>query len=423
MWPLKTLPVFLINLPARVRLSIVVLAFLICLGIYWVILPLTQTGAILIIPVSLAAWMFGYRWTFVWMGITVLAAVGARSLILGTIYWPPSVLRMTLANALALLFIGLLISCLHHMVDEVVAAQLKTLQAEQAFEGQRQLNQLKDQFILNVNHEIRTPLTEVYGFLELLNDNYEQLDATRRARFCHKAMEGCEELILLVNNVLDSAHVSSDVKPPRLEELSVAQAVREVIENLEPRKEQEHSIHLDISEQLTIRADQQYLHQILLNLLSNAFKYSPTQTAVIINATLSESTIQGTDNPPQVCISVKDAGPGIPPAELPLLFGKFVRLKRDLSGPVRGSGLGLYISKQLVEAMSGHIWVESSGRAGEGSRFCFTLPSAAYPSLPTRINTLVSPSIHPSSKGNVTAQQGVPGDAVPWPKRDGKRAS
>jgi len=77
-----------------------------------------------------------------------------------------------------------------------------------------------------------------------------------------------------------------------------------------------------------------------------------------------------------ILISVKDVGPGIPPEELPLLFGQFVRLKRDLSGSVRGTGLGLYVSKQLVEAMKGRIWVESTGRVGEGSRFCFTLPAA-----------------------------------------------
>jgi len=71
---------------------------------------------------------------------------------------------------------------------------------------------------------------------------------------------------------------------------------------------------------------------------------------------------------------VKDEGPGIPANEVPLLFGKFVRLQRDLSGSIRGTGLGLYISKNLVEAMKGRIWVESTGREGEGSRFCFTLP-------------------------------------------------
>jgi signal transduction histidine kinase len=84
-----------------------------------------------------------------------------------------------------------------------------------------------------------------------------------------------------------------------------------------------------------------------------------------------------------VCLSIQDAGIGIPPDELPLLFEKFVRLKRDLAGTTRGTGLGLYICKQLVQGMDGSIWVESSGRPGEGCRFCVTLPS-----FPASITTL-----------------------------------
>jgi signal transduction histidine kinase len=75
-----------------------------------------------------------------------------------------------------------------------------------------------------------------------------------------------------------------------------------------------------------------------------------------------------------VNISVEDLGPGIPPEDIPLLFGQFVRLKRDLAGAVRGTGLGLYVCKNLVEAMEGHIWVESPGIPGQGSSFGFTLP-------------------------------------------------
>ncbi len=77
-----------------------------------------------------------------------------------------------------------------------------------------------------------------------------------------------------------------------------------------------------------------------------------------------------------VRIQVQDEGPGIPPSEAPLLFGKFARLQRDLSGSIRGTGLGLYINKQLVESMGGRIWLESSGIKGEGSLFCFTLKMA-----------------------------------------------
>ena len=143
--------------------------------------------------------------------------------------------------------------------------------------------------------------------------------------------------------------------------------VQEVLAHLDPRDVQAYTIRLQVAEQVLVWADPQSLSHVLQNLLSNVFKYVPTQTIINIKAE------QPAPFSP-VCLSVQDAGPGIPPEELPLLFEKFVRLKRDLGGPTRGTGLGLYICKHLVEAMGGRIWVESSGRIGEGSRFCITLP-------------------------------------------------
>ena len=125
-----------------------------------------------------------------------------------------------------------------------------------------------------------------------------------------------------------------------------------------------------------VLADKQYVHQVLLNLLSNAFKYSPMDTPIEVSARKYDNSTAKANNNSLVCVSIQDAGPGIPPTEAPLLFGKFVRLKRDLVGSVRGTGLGLYISKQLIEAMGGNIWVDSSGVVGQGSRFSFTLPNA-----------------------------------------------
>jgi len=147
--------------------------------------------------------------------------------------------------------------------------------------------------------------------------------------------------------------------------------VQEALAACDPRIRQDYCLRVDVPEQLTVWADQHHLRQVLHNLLSNAFKYAPKHTGITIRA------VQDKASASQVCIRVKDEGPGIPADEIPLLFGKFVRLKRDLSGNVRGTGLGLYICKQLVEAMQGQIWVESAGKAGEGSEFCFLLPSVS----------------------------------------------
>lgn len=249
---------------------------------------------------------------------------------------------------------------------------------EGAYEQQRRLNEMKDQFILNVSHELRTPLTQVYGYLELLETFHHTLTSDKQMEYIQKATQGCEALLPLLNTILDAIGTGSHMTPPQAQELVVADLVREVLEEFEPVQRQEHPVRLEIAEGLVVQADPQSLCQLLRNLLNNAFKYTPPQTTVRVVATRCDPVAQHPDGASQVCICVQDTGPGIPPEDIPLLYGKFVRLKRDLAGSVRGTGLGLYISKQLVEAMGGSIWVESAGIAGQGSRFYFTLPAPAF---------------------------------------------
>ena len=278
---------------------------------------------------------------------------------------------------------------LHRKNQELSDAntQLETqaVQIASAYEEQRHLNDLKDQFLLNVNHELRTPLTEINGYLSLLSEYHGQLNEETQATFLSHAVHGCEELLHLVNNVLEAIRGDVNEKATLLESLSVDRVVREVLDLFEPQKRQQHNLKIAIPEQFTVCADRQYLHRILLNLLSNAFKYSPDGATITLSAQVVQNAAEASEGMlEQICISVQDAGQGIPQEEIPVLFGKFVRLKRDMLGTVRGTGLGLYISKQLVEAMGGHIWVESAGIPGLGSRFCFTLPTASYTSIAER---------------------------------------
>ncbi|MBA2287783.1 MAG: HAMP domain-containing histidine kinase [Ktedonobacteraceae bacterium] len=268
------------------------------------------------------------------------------------------------------------------VVSTSVNTMLDTLAEDKAiataYEQERRLSQLKDQFILNVTHELRTPLTEIYGYLELLSAYPEQLDTLTRASFISYAMNGCNDLMALISTIMDAKEINAEIAPPHLESCSLSRLINELLNGWNPQEMEAHPIHRAVPESLLVWADQYYVRRVLRNLLSNAFKYTPAGTPIVIEATLSEENKAGLrqHTPGQVSISVQDAGPGIPPGELPLLFQKFVRLKRDLSGSVRGTGLGLYISKQLVEAMGGQMWAESSGVQGEGSRFCFTLPEA-----------------------------------------------
>jgi signal transduction histidine kinase len=245
-----------------------------------------------------------------------------------------------------------------------------------AYEQQQYLSEMKDQILLNVSHELRTPLTEVYGYLELMSSYEDQLDEEAQKTFLCHAIEGCEELQLLVTTMLDTVCADTQPKSTSFQDTSVAQAVKDVLDLFSPRTLNHYQLEVSVPETLMVRADQQYLRQILRNLLSNAFKYTPPQTLITVDATFIESTCSDKSPAPAVCICVKDSGPGIAPEDIPQLFEKFARLKRDLSSATRGTGLGLYISKQLVEVMGGRIWVESAGIAGQGCRFCFTLPYA-----------------------------------------------
>lgn len=398
----KALSALYINPPMRVRLGIVVLSYMLSLTIFALVFLPSHNGSILAIPVALAAWLLKPRGVLISLGSLLVALFVLNSLSVGGIWWTPSLFLTFLSGSLGLLVEGAVISLARHAFDLAQAlglaqaAQFKAQQAEQqlalAYEQQRKLNQLKDEFILNVSHELRTPLTQVSGFLELLSDYHGHLDAATQATFLSNAKAGCQELMRMVGDMLAATQVSSAVNPPQLEVCSVAQVVRDVLHHLDPREAQGYDLQVEIPEDFIVWANQHYMRQILGNLLANAFKYCPKQTAVVISATLHQPPSRGTDTPPQVEISVTDAGPGIPPDELPLLFEKFVRLKRDLAGTVPGTGLGLYLSKQLTEAMGGHMWVESSGQAGAGSRFCFTLPAAPPASLEASMHQLASSS-------------------------------
>jgi signal transduction histidine kinase len=183
--------------------------------------------------------------------------------------------------------------------------------------------------------------------------------------------QACDDLLVLTNKILEVSEVDGDLVKISCEPIAVVPVVQEILTSFDPRVVQAYKLAVDIPEYMTVLADKQALQQVLRNLLSNAFKYAPKGTPVSIHAVVDEHS--------QVCIRVQDAGPGIPPSESALLFQKFVRLKRDLAGQVRGTGLGLYISKRLIEAMGGQIWAESSGVLEEGSCFCFTLPMACNP--------------------------------------------
>lgn len=283
------------------------------------------------------------------------------------------------------------------------------LTVARAFERERELTALKDQFIVDANHELRTPMMAVYGNIELaLALGQEAETADERTYLLQRALYSGDVVLGLLNSVLDagvlqSGHFSVLPKPVVLKPLVIAVLEtfdpREIGEpHLESQRANSRAVTVEIDPTLVVLADELRLRQILVNLLSNSLKYSAPGTPIVIDAhpvihEASEHATKRAEGDPfpefsgQAQISVKDQGLGVPPKDASRLFQRFVRLERDIAGSARGTGVGLYLCRELVGAMGGKIWLESSGVPGEGSTFTFTLPamSTASPEAPSSV--------------------------------------
>jgi signal transduction histidine kinase len=268
-----------------------------------------------------------------------------------------------------------------------IARLVATLEQEQ------QLVALKDLFIVSANHELRTPIMTLSNNLELLSRTLGQADPQEHRQMLDRAQRASKDLKDILSNVLDAGVSEAEVsKRLRLEALSVRTVVQQALDTFDPRELGEpwlerttlksRPVTLDIPPDLVIRADGGRTRQVLVNLLSNALKYSDPTTPIAISAHHLESNGRPAPEKPLVPagswvqINVRDWGLGVPPREQGLLFQRFVRLSRDAASATRGTGVGLYLCRVLIQAMGGHIWVESTGTPGQGSVFAFVLPAA-----------------------------------------------
>jgi signal transduction histidine kinase len=246
-------------------------------------------------------------------------------------------------------------------------------QLQKTYQELQELDQLKDQFLTTASHELRTPLTCVQGYLELLTLHDEALSLKQRQDFLHKAQYGCEELVMLLNTMMNAGRlgVEAESHPAHLECVSVHETIQRVLALIELQLTQEQrEVQVHVPVHLVVRADVEGLREVLLNISVNALKYSPAGSPLTFSARVCA------DCPSNVVISVTDKGKGIAPEDQAQLFQRFVRLERDRHSPVRGSGLGLYICRRLMEAMGGTIWIESTGVTGEGTTMHVRLPRA-----------------------------------------------
>ena len=243
----------------------------------------------------------------------------------------------------------------------------------------RQLDDLKDQFIASVNHELRNPVMAMHGYVELFRLTENRLSYPERAALIDQASQAGKELTALIKSILDVRRVDQAGEPFIPEPVDIHKTIETAIQLIDPREVQgqQRDLLLTIPAGMAIWGEPVRFQQILTNLFSNAVKYSAPGTAIEVEARLVvvAPTRRNQFPTPQVEITVRDHGLGIPPEQIPLLFNRFVRLPRDLASSVIGNGLGLYLCRVYAEAMHGSILVESSGVPGEGARFFLRLPA------------------------------------------------
>jgi signal transduction histidine kinase len=269
--------------------------------------------------------------------------------------------------------------------EEIIELQQREARAQQ-------LDALKDQFIVSVNHELRTPIMTMQGYIELLGELQNQVDPTERTTMLNRARAANEVLVHLVQSILDTRRIDKDADAFVPEPVALRPALYAAATLTDPNQGDSppRQLYVDVPEDLVVVGEKDRLQQVLTNLLSNAVKYSaagtPVRVAAHVDGAMQSSgpRPKGAPKPEKafVELTIQDYGLGIPPDQIPLLFRRFVRLPRDLASRTLGTGLGLYLCRVYVEAMGGTIWVESSGVSGEGSTFHIRLPQAPYDMAP-----------------------------------------
>lgn len=243
--------------------------------------------------------------------------------------------------------------------------QVRELELQATNRQLEKANRLKSQFLATMSHELRTPLNSIIGFSELLEDETYGILNNRQMKYIGNIVVSSKHLLQLINDILDLAKVESGtvgIHPERLSLSDAMSVVKNVVEPLAAKKDISLSVELHDNID-TITADPARLKQILYNLLSNAIKFTPSGGKVTIAASTYKEGIE---------ISVADTGIGIVEKDQQRIFSEFLQVEGTYARKYEGTGLGLALTRKLVELHGGRIWVESY--PGMGSRFTFTLP-------------------------------------------------
>jgi signal transduction histidine kinase len=291
--------------------------------------------------------------------IAVLAGLGV--LVLATQSAVPILALVLAATTVAL-------AALPVMFRQATLARLLEGQ-EQVVARLTELDQAKSDMIGTVSHEMRTPLTSILGFLELVLDDAGGTVPDDAKGMLRVAERNARRLQNLVGDMLMMSRLDAGGAAPATVPVEIARMLRRTVDSLQPFADsREVALAVTCDESMIVAGDPGQLERAFTNVIENAVKFSPAAGTVRVEVTPGPAA----DGTPTIVIAVSDSGMGIPPDELPLLFDRFFRASNARDGAVPGTGLGLAIVRGIVQAHHGDVSVES--RVGEGTTFRITLP-------------------------------------------------
>jgi signal transduction histidine kinase len=288
--------------------------------------------------------------------------------------------------------VGTLLAICSQAANAIHTAQLFE-QREEAYAELERVNKLRDEFLITASHELRTPLTAISGYASHLRRLGSRVTPQQVERSASKIASAAQQLTDMISNMMDAAKMGvvdnkMDLQMGPVHMFTVAEMAVNLL-NVNVEQQVTYSVPPDI----WVYGDALRLRQVTSNLLDNAAKYSPPQSTIRLEATvlplaevanlLPEGRFDSIELAAKghtlvVLVRVHDQGEGILPEDQQRIFEKFVRAPRSLTTPVRGSGLGLFISRRYIEAMGGWLWLERS-TPQFGSTFSFYLPTIKAP--------------------------------------------
>ena len=244
----------------------------------------------------------------------------------------------------------------------------RTSQLEEAVQVVEVASRAKSDFLSSMSHEFRTPLNAILGFSQVLQEEYFGRLNEKQAEYVTDVLESGRHLLSLINDILDLAKIEAGMMELEPSKVIIKNLLGSSLVMIK-EKALVHRISLDVNttgdlKYLKIMVDERRIKQVMFNLLSNAVKFTPDGGAI---------RVEGKKEGKELTISVSDTGVGLTPEEQERIFEEFYQTSSTIKDKTPGTGLGLPVTKSIVEMHGGRIWVESEG-LGKGSRFTFTLP-------------------------------------------------